>query len=106
MCYATHDRGGRRLERGRRGLHVRPARSSLRRATPEIHDSGRVAGSFQYRSPLGRGLMTPGSLMLGNQGQSYECGHEHGEGDRCVSFWYARDYSNDWQPMPELVEEM
>ncbi len=48
-----------------------------------------LAGSFQYRSPHGRALMTPGSLMLGNQGQCFECGHEHGEGDRCVSFWYA-----------------
>jgi len=51
-----------------------------------------VAGSFEYRSPLGGGLMTPGSLMLGNRGQCYECAHEHGEGDRCVAFWYAPDY--------------
>ncbi len=51
-----------------------------------------LAGSFQYRSGLGRGLMTPGSLMLGNHGQCYECGHEHGDGDRCVSFWYAPEY--------------
>jgi AraC family transcriptional regulator len=51
-----------------------------------------VAGSFQYRSRLGDALMTPGSLMLGNAGQSYECGHEHGEGDRCVAFWFAPDY--------------
>jgi AraC family transcriptional regulator len=51
-----------------------------------------IAGSFQYRSISGRGLMTPGSLMLGNPGQCYECGHEHGEGDRCVSFWYAPEY--------------
>jgi AraC family transcriptional regulator len=51
-----------------------------------------LAGSFQYRSELGCGLMTPGSLMLGNQGQCFECGHEHGEGDRCVSFWYEPDY--------------
>src|SRR5262245_64579983 len=36
--------------------------------------------------------MTPGSLMLGSPGQCFECGHEHGEGDRCVSFWYAPDY--------------
>jgi AraC-like DNA-binding protein len=36
--------------------------------------------------------MTPGSLMLGGPGQCFECGHEHGEGDRCVSFWYAPDY--------------
>ena len=51
-----------------------------------------VAGTFQYRSGPGGGLMTPGSLMLGNPGQCYECGHEHGEGDRCVSFSYAPDY--------------
>jgi AraC family transcriptional regulator len=51
-----------------------------------------VAGSFQYRSSRGSGLMTPGSLMLGNAGQCYECGHQHGRGDRCVSFWYAPEY--------------
>jgi AraC family transcriptional regulator len=51
-----------------------------------------LAGSFQYRSALGRGVMTPGSLMLGNQEGCFECGHEHGEGDRCVSFWYAPEY--------------
>jgi AraC-like DNA-binding protein len=51
-----------------------------------------LAGSFQYRSHLGNELMTPGSLMLGNCGQCYECGHEHGVGDRCVSFWYAPEY--------------
>jgi hypothetical protein len=51
-----------------------------------------LAGSFQYRSTAGHGLMTPGSLMLGNQGDSFECGHQHGEGDRCVSFWYDADY--------------
>ena len=51
-----------------------------------------LAGSFQYRSPGGRELMTAGSLMLGNEGQCFECAHQHGEGDRCVSFWYAPDY--------------
>lgn len=51
-----------------------------------------LAGTFQYRSRTGRALMTPGSLMLGNPGQCFECGHEHGEGDRCVAFWYAPDY--------------
>ena len=51
-----------------------------------------VAGTFQCRSPLGAALMTPGSLMLGNSGHCFECGHAHGEGDRCVSFWYAPDH--------------
>jgi len=51
-----------------------------------------LSGSFQYRSALGRGLMAPGSLMLGNPSLPYECGHEHGEGDRCVVFWYAPEY--------------
>jgi AraC family transcriptional regulator len=51
-----------------------------------------LAGTFQYRSPTGRVLMTPGSLLLGSPGQCFECGHEHAEGDRCVSFWYAPDY--------------
>jgi AraC family transcriptional regulator len=51
-----------------------------------------VAGSFEYRSPRGHGLMTPGSLMLGDAGQCYECGHRHAEGDRCVAFWYEPAY--------------
>src|SRR5262245_53240306 len=51
-----------------------------------------VAGSFQYRSPLGHGLMTPGALLLGNAGHCYECGHRHGEGDRCISFYYQPEY--------------
>ena len=54
------------------------------------------AGSFQYRSQArsgaGRELMTPGSLLLGNAGQCFECGHEHGAGDRCLSFRYAPNY--------------
>jgi AraC family transcriptional regulator len=40
-----------------------------------------TAGSFQYRSSAGRELLTPGSLLLGNAGQSFECGHEYGVGD-------------------------
>lgn len=36
--------------------------------------------------------MTPGSLLLGSAGQCYECGHQHGAGDRCLSFWYTPDY--------------
>jgi len=51
-----------------------------------------VGGSFQYQSRGGRELMTPGSLMLGNPGQYFECGHEHGIGDRCISFAYETEY--------------
>jgi AraC family transcriptional regulator len=51
-----------------------------------------LAGSFQYRSAVGHGFMTSGSLMLGNEGHCFECAHQYGEGDRCVSFWYAPDY--------------
>ena len=50
-----------------------------------------TSGTFQYRSAAGRALMTPGSLMLGNAGQAYECGHEHGAGDRCLVFLYDTD---------------
>lgn len=51
-----------------------------------------VAGSFQYRSSAGRELLTPGSLLLGNAGQYFECGHDHGVGDRCLSFSYEPQY--------------
>ena len=55
-----------------------------------------AAGSFQYRAQLpgtaGRVLMTPGSFLLGGPGQCFECTHEHGAGDRCISFGYAPEY--------------
>lgn len=51
-----------------------------------------VSGSFQYRASSGRELMTPGSLLLGNTAQQFECGHEHGVGDRCISFSYEQRY--------------
>lgn len=51
-----------------------------------------VSGSFQYQSTSGRELMTPGSLLLGNVGQHFQCSHEHGVGDRCVSFAYEPRY--------------
>ena len=54
-----------------------------------------LEGSFQYGSSGGRELMTPGSLLLGNAGQYFECGHEHGVGDRCMSFAYEPRYFED-----------
>jgi AraC-like DNA-binding protein len=49
------------------------------------------AGTFHCRGPHGRELLTPGSLLLGNAGESFECGHEHGTGDRCLAFAYERE---------------
>jgi AraC family transcriptional regulator len=51
-----------------------------------------VSGTFQYRSASGLALMTPGAVLLGNTGQSFECSHEHGTGDRCVSFAFEPGY--------------
>jgi AraC-like DNA-binding protein len=51
-----------------------------------------LAGTFQLRSPFGEHLLVPGSLMLGNDRQCFECGHEHGDGDRCVSFYFEPDF--------------
>jgi AraC-like DNA-binding protein len=50
-----------------------------------------AAGTFQYRTGGKSALMTPGSLFLGNCGESFECSHEHGSGDRCLSFTWAPD---------------
>jgi AraC family transcriptional regulator len=51
-----------------------------------------VGGTFQYRTSTGTELMTPGSLLLGNPGDSFQCSHEHGIGDRCISFHYSREF--------------
>jgi hypothetical protein len=59
-----------------------------------------LAGSFQYRSDRGRGLMTSGSLMLGNEGDCFVCGHQHGEGDRCCRSGTRPITSSGWRPMP------
>jgi AraC family transcriptional regulator len=62
----------------------------------ERHSEVRVAlvtaGSFQYRGPAGRELMTPGSFLLGSPDQYFECAHDHGVGDRCISFGYSPEY--------------
>jgi AraC-like DNA-binding protein len=55
-----------------------------------------VAGTFECRAESGHELMTPGSLLLGNAGQCFECGHQHSAGDRCIAFGYT----------PELLDEL
>jgi AraC family transcriptional regulator len=49
-------------------------------------------GTFQYRSTRGSAVLSPGALLLGNFGHCFECGHEHGTGDRCLSFQLTPDY--------------
>ena len=48
-----------------------------------------VAGAFRHRTHAGSCLLTPGSTMLGNVHDCFECSHEYGAGDRCVSFWFS-----------------
>lgn len=49
-------------------------------------------GTFRYRGRQGSAMLSPGALLLGNQGTCYECGHEHGVGDRCISFHYTAEF--------------
>jgi AraC family transcriptional regulator len=68
------------------------------RSFEEEHDGASVAivlaGTFEYRSARGRHLMTPGSFLLGNPGECFECGHDHAIGDRCISFKFDGDLLN------------
>src|SRR5689334_353398 len=54
-----------------------------------------LEGTFQYRAASGQALMTPGSLLLGNAGACFECGHPHSRGDRCVAFHLSPDFIAD-----------
>src|SRR5580693_3030565 len=62
------------------------------RAFEERHDWVSVAvvlsGTFTYQNDFGRTLLTPGSLLLGDAGGCFTCGHQHGEGDRCLAFHF------------------
>lgn len=51
-----------------------------------------VSGAFTYRSEAGKALLHPGALLLGNHGACFQCGHEHGVGDRCISVRFSPDY--------------
>jgi AraC-like DNA-binding protein len=66
------------------------------RSFEEQHRSICVAivtgGTFRYRSAQGTAMLAPGALLLGNHGTCFECGHEHGRGDRCLSFHYDGDF--------------
>jgi AraC family transcriptional regulator len=49
-------------------------------------------GTFRYRSTIGSAVLAPGALLLGNACDCFECSHEHGVGDRCLSFHFAPEF--------------
>jgi AraC family transcriptional regulator len=62
----------------------------------ERHDDACIAavthGTFRYRSTSGSAVLAPGALLLGNSCHCFECSHDHGVGDRCVSFRFAPEF--------------
>jgi AraC family transcriptional regulator len=58
----------------------------------ERHDAPSVslvlAGTFACRSRCGSCLLSPGAWFLVSGGEPIECSHQHGEGDRCLSFQF------------------
>jgi AraC family transcriptional regulator len=69
-----------------------PHDRSLEERHTDFHIAIVMAGSFQYRSAVGRELMTAGSLLLVNADHDFECSHDHGSGDRCLSFSYTPEH--------------
>jgi AraC-like DNA-binding protein len=59
-----------------------------------------TGGTFQYRSTQGKALLAPGAVLLGNHGCCFECGHEHGTGDRCLSFHFTPGY---WESVTAAI---
>jgi len=54
----------------------------------QVSISAVVEGTFRYRAAAGTALLYPGAFMLGNADTCFECGHEHGTGDRCIGFQF------------------
>lgn len=63
----------------------------------ERHDDVCIAavtgGTFHYRSSRGAALLMPGAVLLGNHCDAFECSHEHGSGDRCLSFHFTPEFA-------------
>jgi AraC family transcriptional regulator len=62
----------------------------------ERHDGVCIAavthGTFRYRSTPGSAVLAPGALLLGNHCHCFECSHDHGIGDRCLSFRFTPEF--------------
>lgn len=62
----------------------------------EEHDGMCIAavthGTFQYRSTRGSAVLAPGAILLGNNHEGLECGHDHSTGDRCLSFHLTQEF--------------
>jgi AraC family transcriptional regulator len=62
----------------------------------EQHDGICIAivtgGTFTYRTTQGAAVLAPGAALLGNHGHCFECGHDHGTGDRCLSFRFSPEF--------------
>lgn len=58
----------------------------------ERHDWASVSlvlsGAFACRSRCGTCLLSPGAWFLVSGGEPIVCSHQHGEGDRCLSFQF------------------
>jgi AraC family transcriptional regulator len=54
-----------------------------------------LSGTFVCRSKHGTSLLSAGSIFLGTAGDTYECSHRHGEGDRCLSFQFDPSFLED-----------
>lgn len=81
---------------GQEDFRVAEYTCSARRGDPafeERHSALNIAlvrhGVFTYRTEDSRVVLGPGDLLLGNVSQSYECLHEHTDGDVCVCFEFS-----------------
>ena len=65
------------------------------RPRPERFAGASVAivrsGVFGFRTGRRVRLLSPGFVLLGNAGQTYEASHDHGGGDRCLVFQFGED---------------
>ena len=54
-----------------------------------------LSGLFTYRAVQGRAVLAPGAVLLGDDGSCFECGHEHGAGDVCLSLHFTPAFTDE-----------